>query len=144
MQRFWAWAGYGADDFAKDENSCCRGKEPFDFPEIAEMRALCYTMETDIGSSREIEDYLACMALDNEDEEILDHCAACATDAFVLLIATAARSHPQYEARWQAAELLGRRNITHRELLLNQFLQDPHPYVRQRAENAIISCKEKE
>ncbi len=142
LLRFWAWAGYDAADFAKDEVNCCRKKEPFDFPEIVEMRKLCYGLENGLGSLREAEDYLTCMALDNEDEEILDHCAAYAPDDFVACIVAAASDHPQWEARWQVAELLGRRKIPQRELLLNVFLQDPHPYVRRRAENALINCRE--
>ena len=144
LLRFWAWAGYDADSFAKDEVNCCRVNEPFDFPGIGEMRELCYALETDIPSDREAEDYLTCMALDNEDEVILDHCAAHAPDAFVEKIALAALKHQQFEARWQAAEMLGRRKIPGREQLLNQFLQDPHSYVRRRAKNALINCGEME
>lgn len=135
--RFWDWVGYGPDEFSKDIFSCADAKEPFYFPEFSEMRKLCCDCENELWSDREAEDYLTCMALDNEEERILDHCAENASDKFVERIALASLNHIQWHARWQVAELLGRRNIPHWELFLEKLSRDPHPYVRQRAENVL-------
>ena len=137
LLRFWAWAEYDSESFAEDGFTCPDEKEPFYFPGIEEMRNLCCALETNPGTNEEIQDYLTCMALDNEEEGILDHCAAHAPDAFVECLASAALVHPQWNARWQIAELLGRRNVPGCEGALQMLTMDPHPYVRRRAENAI-------
>lgn len=134
---FWNWAAYDAVSFSEDEFTYADEKEPFYFPRLTEMRELCYVCEMELRSASEAEDYLTCMALDNEEENILDHCAENAPDEFVERIAQASLKHPQWHARWQVAELLGRRNIPQREIFLRNLIQDPHPYVRRRAENAL-------
>ena len=101
------------------------------------MRKRCYDCENGLWSDREAEDYLTCMALDNEEEIILDHCAENAPDEFVERIAQASLNHPQWHARWQVAELLGRRRIQRGEMILGVLAQDSYPYVRRRAENAL-------
>ena len=135
LLRFWSWAGYDARSFSADGFACVDEKEPFYFPELSEMRELCYACESGILSAREAEDYLTCMALDNEEEYILDHCAQCAPDDFILSIAQASLGHVQWNARWQIAELLGRRRMPQAEELLDRLSQDSHPYVRRRAKN---------
>lgn len=138
LARFWAWAGYHADDFARERFRCPDEKEPFYFPELEQLRMLCYACECGEISDSDIEDYLTCMALDNEEEYILDHCAEHASVAFVERIACAALTHPQWHARWQIAELLRRRDIPKREALLSALSRDPHAYVRQRAKNTQL------
>ena len=136
LSQFWKWAGYDALNFSADGFTCADEKEPFYFPGLSQMRKLCYECENGMVSQKEAEDYLTCMALDNEEEHILDHCAEHATDEFILSIAQASLNHPQWHARWQIAELLGRRKIPQQEILLYSLSQDSHPYVRRRAKNA--------
>lgn len=136
LSLFWSWAGYDARNFSTDGFTYADEKEPFYFPGLSEMRKLCYECENGILSEKEAEDYLTCMALDNEEEYILDHCAECAPDEFILTIAQASLNHTQWHARWQIAELLGRRKIPQWEVLLYRLSQDSHPYVRQRAKTS--------
>ena len=105
------------------------------------MRTLCCVCEDGEGPDAEIDDYLTCMALDNEVENILSHCADHAPDSFIERIARRSLSHPQWNARWQAAELLYRREVPEWEALLTVLARDPHPYVRQRARNSLEYLK---
>ena len=78
--------------------------------------------------------FLVGLAMDAENEDILDACKDRAGVTFVSDMLCAGVFHPQSEARWQLTELL-RKEIPQREHYLHILLADPDAYVRKRAGN---------
>lgn len=90
-------------------------------------------------SDQEVDDFLTCLALDSEDEQLLSWCIREASDDFLDNITQRGCNHIQPEARWQIAELLGRRSIPNGEKYLEILCNDPNDYVRKRAGNALTT-----
>ena len=111
--------------------------DPLSYPQFHNLRNECINLINSSISQEEINAFLTCMALDSEEELILDACKLCANKAFLYELISVGVHHPQWEARWQVAELL-RKNIPGRESFLAELLNDSHPYVRKRAGNVAI------
>jgi hypothetical protein len=87
-------------------------------------------------TDEEINTFLFCMALDSEDECILDACKESANPEFLSELVRVGVTFPYSEARWQMAELL-RGNIPHKTQYLLMLLADSDRYVRKRANNVF-------
>ena len=111
--------------------------EPFCFPEFDILQNQCIYIINSLLSHEDIKAFLLCLALDNEEERILDACKEKASNDFLEVVVSDGIYFPHWEARWQVAELL-RRNIPHREHYLNILLKDENEYVRKRAKNVFI------
>ena len=80
---------------------------------------------------------LTMMALDDETEDVLD-CLTAQGDELLISVLTHAGLHSIFpQARWQCAELLGRRSIPDGMALLRQYANDRDAYVAKRARNAM-------
>ena len=83
-----------------------------------------------LGDS-EIELLLFTLARDNECEFVRHMLEEHPSNA--LLLAAAALTHPDRDARWQIADFLGTQTHEEARLLLRQFFTDENEYVRRRA-----------
>ena len=80
---------------------------------------------------------LTMMALDDETEDVLD-CLTAQGDELLISVLTHAGLRSIFpQARWQCAELLGRRSIPDGMALLRQYANDRDAYVAKRARNAM-------
>lgn len=77
------------------------------------------------------------MAIDNEAESVLDLIESDSSDHQLKHIISFGITHPLYEARWQVAELIYRRQPIQYVSYFQQLAKDPHPYVKKRAMNCI-------
>ena len=108
--------------------------DPLCFPEFDELQKMCISLINTQLSNKEIDAFLFCMALDAEDECILDACKAQANTEFIHLLLSKGTTCVHSDARWQMTELL-RRNVPNKQYFLQILLSDTNPYVRKRASN---------
>lgn len=138
LDEFWEWTGNSLYWRTKEAS-----RFPFDplcFPKFDELRNKCIALINTSMSSEEVDAFLVCLALDSEDELILDSCKEFASSLFTSNLLSVGINHMQVGARWQIAELLRKKDIPNKKGYLNRLLKDPHPYVRQRAFNVL--CEE--
>lgn len=136
---FWGWTGLPKEQWDKTDISClCI--EPMWFPGMEDVCRECFSLVNKPLSPDEMDDFLLSMAINSEDEDILDYCKVHASELFLSTIVSAGISFPQSETRWQIAELL-RRSISDREDYLFELQQDSNEYVRRRANNVIEDIK---
>lgn len=137
IAEFFIWAQFTSDEYAEGKISPKDGYKECDFPKLEELITTALeVIKKDKITKDDMDDFLTALAIDNESEWILDHCDD-APESFVRQLVEQGYNHKQYEARWQIAELLRRRNIPGRMKYLNMLLQDPQEYVRRRARSAI-------
>lgn len=135
VRDFWVWTKLPSTKWNKIDIS----KLPVpveEFPELSSMQTCCIRKINTHLTEDELDNFLLCMAVDNEDEEILDACRDVGTNEFIADIIQAGVNHPQPMTRWQMAELL-RRDIPNRENYLIQLCCDANAYVEKRAENVL-------
>jgi hypothetical protein len=131
LEEFWVWTALSPEKWWQTD-LCCIAADPVLFPKSGAICNVCMELINKDLSSDEIFLFLMGLAINSEDEDILDQLRETGSDAFIVSLLSAGINHPQSEARWQLAELL-RRNIPNRMIYLNQLLQDPDEYVRRRA-----------
>lgn len=135
IEEFWKWTGLPREKWGQFDIAGL----PVDvttFPRLGEVCDACIRCINKSLSREEMELFLVGLAIDAEDEDILDACKDRAGVTFVSDMLCAGVSHPQSEARWQLTELL-RKDIPQREHYLHILLADPDAYVRKRAGNVI-------
>lgn len=115
--------------------------EPFLYPEFDLLRNRCINLFRSGVSDEELNDCLTCLALDNEEEIILDELKEIMDDALLERYVKAGVHHLQPEGRWQIAELLCCRDIPNREEYLRILCCDKDAYVVKRAKNAVEELK---
>lgn len=135
---FWVWCENSSLEYKNDISML--PFDPLTYPQIDDLRNKCINLINSSLSQEEIDAFLTCMALDSEEELILDACKSRANKRFLFELISAGVHHLQSEARWQVAELLSN-GIPGRESFLAELLNDPHPYVRKRAVNVAIFAK---
>jgi hypothetical protein len=135
VDAFWHWTGIPKEDWWNvDINDL-----PIDaahFEQLGEMCNACIKLVNCSLTDKDTEYFLMGMAINSEDEDILDFMKEYATDTFLYDVISTGVSYPQADARWQLAELL-RRDIRERECFLHILSNDPDEYVRKRAENIL-------
>lgn len=139
VEAFGEWLGNAS--FWKSQDISLLPVDPLSYPRFEEMRKCCIVSINKDLSSDEMDAFLVCMALDSEEECILDACKKHASNLFLQRLISRGVTHSQYEARWQMAELL-QKDVPNRESFLHILLTDNHPYVRKRAENVKKTCDE--
>lgn len=140
LNEFWQWTGTPKDKWGVID-ILDLDFDPIYFPHFDKLRMACIEL---INTDLSIEDtnaFLMCLALDAEDEYILDQCRKRANVSFLEKLVQAGITNPQSEARWQVAELL-RQPINNREYYLTKLLSDPNSYVRKRAGNVARDINE--
>ncbi|WP_291570319.1 HEAT repeat domain-containing protein [Clostridium sp. UBA4548] len=92
-----------------------------------------YTLTNDDNPERTAKLILEVMALDNECERVLGECEDTLDDGRLKTLCEVGVSHTDWNARWQIAELLGRRKISSSEKYLLKLVCDEVEYVIRRA-----------
>lgn len=134
VDEFWKWLGCKGDWNRNDISQL--SLDPFSFPRFEELCQLFISKINTPLSDAEMNAFLFCMALDNEDESILEACKEIAGNDFLSKLLSAGITFPQRETRWQMTELI-REDTPERECLLEILLHDENAYVRKRAANKI-------
>lgn len=136
LDGFWKWAGMDGEAYARMRNN---GGDitPFYYPRFVELRNLCKGILERRATQGELDVFLTCMALDEEEEILLDWCKDCENVPVLERLVVAGCQHLQPDARWQIAELLRCRDIPGRDEFLERLCGDENPYVRKRAKNAL-------
>lgn len=80
-----------------------------------------------------VDDILYVLAMDNENENILDFIVEYCNDEQIYIIISYGYIYSFFEARWQIAEIIKRRYLTQYEKYLNYLKNDDNLYVRKRA-----------
>lgn len=135
LNNFWMWANQTPHEYAK--NGWMLKQEEWEYPNwdmlikltIEAIKAVCNGEKT----KELIDCILEVMALDNEDEQILDECEEKLTFNDLLYLVQIAILHIQREARWQIAELLGRYKNNDTTEFLRRLIGDDDKYVQRRA-----------
>ena len=135
LNSFWIWTQLPEEKWG-NADLIDLGVDAVLFPLIGEICDECINLINQQLSPEEINMFLMGLAIDSEDEDILNECKDCANDSFLYDIISEGVSHPQSEARWQLAEML-RRPIPQRDYFLKVLLSDTNLYVRKRANNVV-------
>ena len=131
LDSFFHWLGLTPEEYARREDDL----EEYRFPQ---WDSLISAAEAVIArESTEFADELwTAVALDNEQEVLLDTLSEEASDGYLDRLILTAPAHPQFNARWQTAELIGRRPTPNGRSVLKLLCRDEHPYVAKRAQNS--------
>lgn len=129
LSRIWSWLGISSDVYAR---SSSEDYDEYMFPDWDELINITekLVLQEDAKASNEI---WTAVALDHEEENLLDFISEHASDTFVDQLITNVPMHNQPNAKWQAAELIRRRRSCTGERILQLLLHDTDPYVRKRA-----------
>ncbi|MDP4145722.1 MAG: HEAT repeat domain-containing protein [Bacillota bacterium] len=135
LDEFWEWQGLTSEEYISGVKYLrC---EEFYYPRWINLTQYA---EKAIGILRRgerspilINLILEIMAIDNEDETVMENCEQLLETEYLKDLSEAALRFPMYEARWQIAELLGRNNNDNCKRFLIDFVQDEHKYVQRRA-----------
>ena len=127
LEEFWMWTGLFPEKWWVTDITNLPD-DPVLFPKHGDLCNTCLELINKPLSAEKQSDFLLALALDDEDEDILDQLKENATEAFLVSLLSQGISYPQSAARWQLAELL-RRDIPERAFYLNQLLLDPDEYV---------------
>lgn len=138
LNEFWAWINLTPQEYAcgSSDNSI----EEYMFPHWEELLNSAYQCidQSDVAA---ITNVLTAMAIDNEEESILDYLTEKANDEYINSMICHLVTHEQPHARWQGAELIARRNPRGGIYILNQLLHDKNSYVKKRASNAYCQFR---
>ena len=136
IHNLWHWLKMTPRQYAE----CCGtgDPEPYMFPEWEKMLdEVCSLIKRGGLFPADMDCLLTMMALDDETEDVLD-CLTVQGDELLISVLTHAGLHSIFpQARWQCAELLGRRSIPDGMALLRQYANDRNAYVAKRARNAM-------
>lgn len=134
VDEFWKWSECQGNWNSQDISQL--SLDPLSFPQFVELCHLCISKINVPLSEVEMEAFLFCMALDYEDECILEACKEAGSKNFLCKLLSVGTTFHQRETRWQMAELL-REDIPEREYFLGILLNDENAYVRRRAGNVL-------
>lgn len=136
LDEFWSWAGTTREAYERNSSSfwiedVCLYPE---WDKILRLTGeLIADLETNPNSEAKIEAVLTVMALNNEDQDILDRCEeGLHGEAARQVIRRGAVFHA-YETRWQIAEWIRRSGQAEWNGILEMLLKDDHNYVQRRA-----------
>lgn len=144
LLRFWAWAGTDIKSYI--QCGMINGCEECDYLELGALtekaEILIDEMVKGIDRSAEtIETILEIMAIDNEVENILTYCADTLDTDCLKLVYEAGISCNINEAKWQVAELIGRRGNVSDIKYLEALYNSGGDYVKKRALLSIRRLK---
>lgn len=132
IDAFWEWTA--VPEIMKKCDISNLMIEPFCFWGFEEMRKKCISKTNENLTVKDIEAILFCIALDDEEEVLLNHYKENASDTFLYMLVSAGIKFPQTNTRWQIAELL-QRPLPNRNCFLAELANDSDPYVRKRTKN---------
>ena len=144
LMGFWKWANITPEEYAIKGIPLTSEKAPFNYPLYDKLITYAERLLQNKNlTEEELSDFLTIMALDNENEDVLDYAVAHATESQLEQILPYGMIFLQFEARWQLAELAYRRKPKGYLKYLQMLCDDNHSYVRKRARNCL-ECLESE
>ena len=140
LETFWKWFGITPQQYASnfDFVALTGGKEPFDYPQYPTLIQYAKDIiNSFVISDEQMDDLLTILALDNEDEDILDYIVDHLPPKHFHLFIVMGLVHLQPHARWQLTEFIVRRKPKNAKEYLEKLCNDLDDYVRRRAFNAM-------
>ncbi len=138
IEGFWKWAEITSDEYSKSGMSTAKGKQEFEFPDFDNMIIYAKNLlNKNPLSQDDVNDFLTVMALDNENEDVLDYAVRYATAEQIRQLANTCIMFKQPHAKWQMAELVFRTKIEGYCDYLHLLSADSDEYVRKRANHCI-------
>ena len=138
LDLFWKWSGISPEEYSSNGMNQNRGQFEDEFPFFKELILYAVgVINNNVLDELSIEEVLTIMALDNEDEYLLEYIVDNSFDEQFDRIIKLGVVHSQFNARWQIAEIIFRRKYTGFKKYLLKLSQDDHPYVRKRALNLM-------
>ncbi len=135
LQNFWQWADTDISNY--EINGIPNGIEEIEYPGwenlISTSQKLILDLEKGEYSDQIILLLLEIMALDNENEDILDMCGSILSRNSLELLITKGVSFHLSHARWQIAELIGKKKDKNWQNYLLLLINDSNKYVQRRA-----------
>ena len=131
LELFWKWSKM---DISDCETKSVDGTLYLRWNELLDLALEAIRLvENGEKNERLLEKILEIMALDNENEEILDHCETELNTPNLEHLISVGVSYSLPDTRWQIAELIGRKkNIEWKKYLLT-LINDKNKYVQRRA-----------
>lgn len=140
LNKFWLWSSQTAYEYAK--HVWKKEQEEWEYQNWDILMKLTQDAIEAIANGEENKELVDCiletMALDNEDEIVLDECEEKLHNNNLLYLSSIAILHEQSEARWQVAELLGRCKNENVTGLLIKLIDDENKYVQRRALLSLV------
>lgn len=134
--KFWKWINLSPQEYA--QKSMQTDLEEYMFPDWDNLITKAERIIQKPYSNNEVVDMiLTVIALDNENEDVLDFISSNGSNDFVNTIIERCIIHLQPHARWQCAELIRRRKPKNGQRILIKLLSDSDEYVRKRAQIAL-------
>ena len=138
LMQFWKWLGKTPEEYASTGMEGCVYQDEDEFSEFSALiNGAMKIVDREFVDDDNIDNLLTVMALDNESECVLDYIEENASLKQIKKIFARGVCHPQPNARWQVAELIYRKSPRFHKYLLQRLTNDPHPYVRKRADNCL-------
>jgi len=135
LNKFWIWSNQTVYEYAK--LGWKKKQEEWEYQNWDILMKLTQDAIEAIANGEKNKELVDCiletMALDNEDEMVLDECEEKLHNNNLLYLSSIAILHDQSEARWQVAELLGRCKNENVTGLLIKLIDDENKYVQRRA-----------
>ena len=138
LNDFWSWLNISPEEYAVHDIEYTNDHMEFDYPKFEMLKKMAFKIiDSDIMDDDQIYDVLTVMAIDNEEECVLDYIEENSSSEQLQRIVAIGVSHMQPNTRWQVAELVFRRCPKNYIDFLRQLSNDSHFYVKQRANNCI-------
>jgi hypothetical protein len=135
LNNFWQWEEMTFEEY-KNNGEILHSDE-LDYPNWSLLQDLVFEAIIHLKNgqrSKELTELiLESIAIDNEDEVTLDICEAELADTELQYLAECSLHFPLFNARWQIAELIGRRTNDSFIRYLLLFINDSNKYVQRRA-----------
>ncbi len=139
LDEFWSWMGFKNTEWEGIDIA----QLPIDISVFPLMDDICRYALAQINlplTKDEISYFLMCLAINSEQERILQACITNASADFCARIVSEGVHFKQSDARWQLAEIL-RKDIPDKDHYLNLLCNDDNAYVRKRAKNVLLENK---
>ncbi|RJE91290.1 HEAT repeat domain-containing protein [Paenibacillus sp. 1011MAR3C5] len=138
LKQFWDWLGLSSQEY--ELLGTITNSHESMYPRWDELiRLTCIAITNlEMGETSQIDLILEVMALDNEEEAILIECEEQLTNSGLNLLIEKGCSFPFRNARWQIAELIGRKKSREFENYLIALTNDDSKYVQRRALLSLV------
>lgn len=141
LYEFWNWLGMSPSHYAeitKNDSGYKNDLEEYMFPQWAELMDKAESIINEgLTDEDSLEFILISMAIDNEEENILDYISRNGNEKFIIALVNKGIRYYQSHSRWQIAELLGRRHLKGWKSFLQILINDSDLYVSKRAQNIL-------
>ena len=140
LDEFWRWLAISPEEYIQIIEKCSVSNniEEFAFPQWNELlKQAENSIVNEHLDNSSMDNVLVVMALDNENEDILDYIVDNTSHMYINKFVRHGMRTPFSHARWQIAEILGRRKPLGWEEHLLTLCADKNQYVAKRARHIL-------